>query len=79
MMLELSRDAGNIEALVQAPGLLGALSRVLADDYPRGSCSPALLYNVVCLLLVFSNFHEASWSSCGCDIMLQRYLAPSLL
>ena len=57
-MLELARDAGNIEALVQDPALLGALARVLADDAPRGSASPALLYNVLRLLLIFSNFYE---------------------
>lgn len=60
MLLELTRDPGNIEALVQVPALLGALSRVLADDAPRGVCSPALLYNVLRLLVVFSNFYEAS-------------------
>lgn len=58
MMLELTRDAGNIEALVQDPALLGALARVLADDAARGSASPALRYNVLRLLLVFSNFYE---------------------
>lgn len=57
-MLKLTRDAGNVEALAQDPALLGALSRVLAEDAPRG-CGPALLYNVLRLLLVFSNFYEA--------------------
>lgn len=70
-ILELTRDVGNLEALAQDPALLGALARVLADDAPRSACSPALLYNVLRLLLVFSNFYEASEPGQGCSPLLQ--------
>jgi hypothetical protein len=70
MVLELTRDAGNIEALMQDPALLGALSRVLADDAPRGGASPAMLYNVLRLFVVFSNFYEAR--GLFCHVLINR-------
>ena len=54
-ILKLCSFVGNLEHLVQHHTLMGALSRVLAEDYRRSS---DLAYNIVRVFLSFSNFLE---------------------
>lgn len=54
-ILKLCSFVGNLELLVQNHILMGALSRVLAEDYRR---SADLAYNIVRVFLSFSNFME---------------------
>ena len=54
-VLQLCRNVGNLESLIQNMQLMSALSRVLADDYKR---STELSFNLVRVFLSFSNFME---------------------
>lgn len=54
-VLQLCKNVGNLESLIQNMQLMSALSRVLADDYKR---STELSFNLVRVFLSFSNFME---------------------
>jgi hypothetical protein len=55
MILELAKHAGNLEALIQNESLMGALSRVLKEDYKR---SMDLVVNLMYIFFSFSNFSQ---------------------
>ena len=55
MLLQLARHAGNLEALVQNESLMGALSRVLKEDYKK---SMDLVINIMYIFFSFSNFSQ---------------------
>ena len=54
-ILKLCGHVGHLEHLVQHHTLMGALSRVLAEDYRK---SADLTYNITRIFLSFSNFVE---------------------
>ncbi|KAG5175345.1 kinesin-associated protein [Tribonema minus] len=54
-ILALCSHVGNLEALVQDQTLMGALTRVLNEEYKK---SVALCYNIMRAFLAFSNFVE---------------------
>ncbi|KAJ8601343.1 hypothetical protein CTAYLR_009369 [Chrysophaeum taylorii] len=54
-ILGLCLYVGNLEHLIQHNTLMGAISRVLAEDYRK---SADLTYNIVRVFLAFSNFME---------------------
>ena len=55
MIMDLARDAGNLEALIQNESLMGALSRVLKEDYKK---SMDLTTNLMYIFFSFSNFTQ---------------------
>lgn len=55
MILDLAKDAGNLEALIQNESLMGALSRVLKEDYKK---SMDLTTNLMYIFFSFSNFTQ---------------------
>ena len=55
MILELAKDAGNLETLVQNESLMGALSRVLKEDYKH---SMGLVLNLMYIFFSFSTFSQ---------------------
>jgi Kinesin-associated protein (KAP) len=54
-ILALCAQVGNLEALVQDQTLMGALTRVLNEEFRK---SVALCYNIMRCFLAFSNFVE---------------------
>lgn len=55
MILKLCRNVGHLEQLIQNHTVMGALSRVLAEEFRK---SMDLTYNIVRIFLSFSNFQE---------------------
>lgn len=55
MILKLCRDVLNLEHLIQNGTVMGALTRVLQDEYKK---SMELTYNILRIFLAFSNFIE---------------------
>jgi hypothetical protein len=55
MILELAKNAGNLEILIQNESLMGALSRVLKEDYKQ---SRDLVVNLMYIFFSFSNFSQ---------------------
>jgi len=55
MILKLCRDVLNLEQLIQNATVMGALTRVLQDEYKK---SMELTYNILRIFLAFSNFVE---------------------
>jgi hypothetical protein len=55
MILQLCREIPNLEHLIQNSTVMGALTRVLQDEYKK---SEELTYNILRIFLSFSNFME---------------------
>ena len=55
MILLLCRDVLNLETLIQNSTVMGALTRVLAEEYKK---STELTFNILRIFLSFSNFSE---------------------
>jgi len=55
MILKLCRDVMNLEALIQNSTVMGALTRVLAEEFKK---STELTFNILRIFLSFSNFME---------------------
>ena len=55
MILQLCRKVGNLEQLIQNITLMGALARVLQEEYKKSS---ELTFNLLRIFLSFSNFVE---------------------
>lgn len=55
MILQLCRDVMNLEHLIQNNTLMGALARVLQEEYKK---STELTFNILRIFLAFSNFVE---------------------
>lgn len=55
MILKLCRSVGNLELLIHNSTLMGALARVLQEEYKKSS---ELSFNILRIFLAFSNFME---------------------
>jgi len=55
MILKLCRDVMNLEQLIQNNTVMGALTRVLQEEYKK---SVDLSFNILRIFLAFSNFME---------------------
>jgi len=55
MILKLCRDVMNLEVLIQNTTVMGALTRVLAEEFKK---STELTFNILRIFLSFSNFME---------------------
>jgi hypothetical protein len=55
MILKLCRDVMNLEQLIQNSTVMGAITRVLQEEYKK---SVELTFNILRIFLAFSNFQE---------------------
>lgn len=55
MILQLSRDVVNLEKIIQDSTIMGALARVLQEEFKK---SVELTFNILRIFLAFSNFME---------------------
>ncbi|GBG31044.1 Kinesin-associated protein 3 [Hondaea fermentalgiana] len=58
MILQLARNAGNLEDLSENEALLGALSRTLREDARRKMELSLHIMNIFCAFSTFSQFHQ---------------------